>query len=202
MSDTQNGRGKTERLDVAIDRAVREMLDIEPRADLRGRVLDRISNVPVASGFRRKGWIFAPIAAAALILLAVTLPWRSPRTANPSSGPQVAPQVVRTTPPSVAPQTVPSAAPRPRPAAASSTSVAIARSPRSQGIRAALANDEPVVQTTAADRTQVAALDGPVPLVIQQLTGPPSSAMKSIEVAPMRVAALEVNALSEVPRER
>jgi hypothetical protein len=189
-------------LDVAIDRAVREMLDIEPRADLRGRVLDRISKVPAGSRFRRKGWILAPIAAAAVILLAVMLPWRSPRIANPSSRPQVAPQVVGTTPPSVAQRTVPSATPRTRPAGTSSTSVAVARSPRSPGIRAALSDGEPIAQTTADVRTQVAALDGPLPLVIQQLTGPASAAMKSIEVAPMRVAALEVNALSEMPRER
>jgi len=64
-------------LDQAIDRAVREMLDVEPPADLRGRV---IAQLPVAGsrvlvfGFRR----FAVLAAvAALLVLGVTLARRS-----------------------------------------------------------------------------------------------------------------------------
>src|SRR5438094_6243672 len=67
-------------LDTAIDRAVREMLDVEPAADLRGRVVARIDGLsadalstnslasafglsanPVVSAFRRKiVWIAAP----------------------------------------------------------------------------------------------------------------------------------------------
>jgi hypothetical protein len=65
------------RLDLAINRAVREMLDVEPPAGLRGRVLQRISDSDrqVASGFsRRLLWGAIPLGAAAAVLLAVLLP--------------------------------------------------------------------------------------------------------------------------------
>ena len=41
-------------LDREIDRAVREMLDVEPPAGLRARVMQRIEERHVASAFRRK----------------------------------------------------------------------------------------------------------------------------------------------------
>jgi len=62
--------------DQQIDRAVREWLDVEPPADLRERVIERLSassaRLP-ASGFRlpASGWLLAPLAAAGLIVLAV-----------------------------------------------------------------------------------------------------------------------------------
>src|SRR5258705_9267632 len=107
MSDTRREAGgarreaRDARFDRAIDRAVREMLDVEPPPGLRGRVLDRIDALStnsvasasdpvasagdsvvsagdsVASAFRRKfGWIAVPVAAAAVIVLAVLAPWR------------------------------------------------------------------------------------------------------------------------------
>src|SRR5215208_2023368 len=73
--------GDRGRIDAAIDLAVREMLDVEPPAGLRGRVLDGLDTSSVASAFRRKNgfrrkifWIAAPIAAAAIVILAVLLP--------------------------------------------------------------------------------------------------------------------------------
>src|SRR5947209_671136 len=92
MSKTEDGKRKTERLDVAIDRTVREMLDVEPQADLRARVITRIDALSpdrVASAFlgaealakaaRRKiVWVAAPLAAAAVIILVVLAPWRQP----------------------------------------------------------------------------------------------------------------------------
>jgi hypothetical protein len=39
------------KLDFEIDRTVREMLDVEPPAGLRDRVIERISEVPGASAF-------------------------------------------------------------------------------------------------------------------------------------------------------
>ena len=69
-------------------------------------------------------------------------------------------------------------------------------------VRAAVAADEPAVDTTAADAALVAALDGPAPLVVERLAGPPSTPMKAIDVAPIRIAALEVNPLTDLPRER
>ncbi|MEO6236281.1 MAG: hypothetical protein ABIQ52_04735 [Vicinamibacterales bacterium] len=74
--------GRTDaRLDLAIDRAVRELLDVEPPAGLRGRVMQRIDALspnPVASAFGRKlAWLALPIAAAAILVLTVLAPWRS-----------------------------------------------------------------------------------------------------------------------------
>jgi hypothetical protein len=86
------------KFDSEIDRAVREMLDVEPAADLRGRVLARIDPDSVASAFRRKDqfrrkivWGAAPLAAAAVIILAVLAPWRQP-----------SPPVITPAPPSIA----------------------------------------------------------------------------------------------------
>jgi hypothetical protein len=78
-------------LDVAIDAAVREMVGIEPRADLRARVLRRIEGSDVASAFRRKDHrrklllTAVPLAAAAAVILAVLLPSRTtqPQPASP-----------------------------------------------------------------------------------------------------------------------
>jgi hypothetical protein len=58
---------------MAIDRAVREMLDVEPPMGLRGRVLDRIQQPRRSFAWV---WTAVPIAAAAVILLAVVVSWR------------------------------------------------------------------------------------------------------------------------------
>jgi hypothetical protein len=71
-----------DRIDEAIDRAVREMLDVEPRADLRARVIAQLpasgSRLP-ASGSRlpAAAWVLVPLAAAAVIVLAIVLARRS-----------------------------------------------------------------------------------------------------------------------------
>jgi hypothetical protein len=67
-----------ERLDAAIDLVVREMVDVEPRADLRGRVIERLDGGDASVGrvFRpgvKWTWLMAPVAAAAVVLLAVVL---------------------------------------------------------------------------------------------------------------------------------
>src|SRR3954469_2227056 len=69
-----------ERLDAAIDLVVREMVDVEPRADLRGRVIERLERRDAYVGrvFRpgvKWTWLMAPVAAAAVVVLAVVL-WR------------------------------------------------------------------------------------------------------------------------------
>lgn len=73
----------TDRLDDAIDRAVRDMLDVEPRADLRARVIAQLpeagSRLP-AGGSRLRVSSFrlmAPVGAAALIVFAVFIARRS-----------------------------------------------------------------------------------------------------------------------------
>ncbi|SRR6266568_7231609 len=105
MSDDRRQRSEArdqDRLDAAIDRTVRQMLDVEPPAGLRGRVIERIS-APVASAFRRKDllgrkiWIALPTAA--LVLLFVWRPWRAMPLAPPSGI-----LVVRTSPPAGPPE--------------------------------------------------------------------------------------------------
>jgi hypothetical protein len=97
------------RLDKAIDRAVREMLDVEPPAGLRGRVLDRIKQPRRGIGWM---WIAAPVAAAAVIILAVLAPWRqpAPRVVAPSS-PSIATVDL---PPTVPPVTAPASQDSPK----------------------------------------------------------------------------------------
>jgi len=109
MSDTRREAGgarretRGARFDEAIDRAVREMLDVEPPAGLRGRVLDRIDVVAAnsaASAFRRNfGLIAVPVAAAVIIVLAVLAPWR--QAVKPVS--PTAPVLAKTVPSPVAP---------------------------------------------------------------------------------------------------
>ena len=113
-----------DRLDRAIDDAVRQMLDVEPRAGFRARVLARISDADHAgaSGFGRKVfWLGAPLAAAAIVVVALLLPRQveqpqapvtvattqpdvtpaparpqlpTPRTSRPASRPEPRPRVI------------------------------------------------------------------------------------------------------------
>src|SRR5688500_2611263 len=102
-------------LDTAIDGAVRAMLDVEPPPGLRGRVMDRIDHHgPVASAFRRKGaWIFAPVAAAAVIALAVLAPWRDAAMPAGTTPAAIARNAPPATPPDVAPPVVTPRTPQP-----------------------------------------------------------------------------------------
>ena len=99
MSDDRGGwrsaAGGSEHLDLAIDRAVREMVDIEPPADLRAKVIARIEQPSAlgsefsAFGTRLSafGWLRfgVPVAAAAalVLVLAVMLARRSEPTVQP-----------------------------------------------------------------------------------------------------------------------
>src|SRR4051812_31847908 len=63
--------------DRAIDEAVRELLDAEQPAGFRSRVLRRIearSLAPEGGSYKRFLWAALPIAAAAILILAVLLP--------------------------------------------------------------------------------------------------------------------------------
>jgi len=70
--------------DKAIDRAVREMLDVEPPADLRAKVVARIDELPASGfrlpvfGFRRFGVL---VGAAAVLVIAIAIS----RLSGPSS---------------------------------------------------------------------------------------------------------------------
>ena len=142
MSEREARGGRREaRIDAAIDGAVREMLDVEQRAGFRGRVLRRIEgDSPVASAFRRKDlfrrkiMVLAPLAAAAVLVLAVLLPRmreqqapQAPVTTTVTTQPQnpvVVPPATTTVPgprtaPSIEPRTAVAARRTPQPASAS-----------------------------------------------------------------------------------
>jgi len=197
----------TDRLDEAIDHAVREMLDVEPPAGLRARVMQRIEE-PVASGFSRKVsvasafrrkimWAAVPVAAVALIVMVVLLSRRdtpgpslvptapSIATANPQ--PQVLPPPVRTVPP-------PAATPPTR----------VARLPeasrpreRQRVVTAALAEPAP-----AEEFPRVPSLSVPA-LTMSEIRGVAPAEPAQIGVGPIAAPApLEIEPLPLSPRER
>jgi len=176
------------------------MLDVEPPAGLRGRVVDRVdalSTNPVASAFRRNTrkiwWLAGPVAVAAVLVLAVLAPWRS--TTETVRPPFTSRGDTRLAVES---------APRPSivtPGPAAPIQVATVRSsPPGRGvIRAAdAAGDD--VNFTAVETVQ--ALAGPHAIALERLTEPPPPSLPSIEPAPLEIRALQVSALPETPRER
>src|SRR3954462_13862946 len=75
------------RFDREIDEAVREMLDVEQPAGFRSRVLRRIearSLPPEGGSYKRFLWAALPMAAAAILVLAVLLP-RSAKEPQPQT---------------------------------------------------------------------------------------------------------------------
>jgi hypothetical protein len=86
----------------------------------------------------------------------------------------------------------PAPQPRPHPAAQAGARPARAQ----QVIEAAMVPVAPIVET------DVAPLPGPAPLGVARLTGPLAPAVTDVGVAPIQIRALEVNALTETPRER
>jgi hypothetical protein len=203
MSDTSR-EARGERFDRAIDRAVREMLDVEPPAGLRARVLERIdpSTHAGASVFPwRFGWVAVPLAAAAVIVLAVLAPWREAARPSPAAPPPMAnAQPTLIAPPPLAPTT-------PAPPAGASTVTPRIRTAQPERIAQA-AGARRTVQAAAvgADEdtnfTAVDALAGPAGFAVERLADPPAPPLRSIEPAPLQIPALEVTALPETPRER
>jgi hypothetical protein len=177
------------KLDFEIDRAVREMLDVEPPPGLRGRVLDRIESPH--RGFTWI-WIAAPIAAAAILILAVILPSTTDTTFTTPvakggadrrltvTQPQPqAPQIARAVPPSVV------------------TAPATTRRPRSgQAVATAAAED------AAADIVWVDPLTPPAAIAVAAIEPAQGRAMRSIDVAPAEIPALEIRPITDTPRER
>ena len=179
----------SDRLDDAIDRAVREMLDVEPRADLRARV---IAQLP-AAGFRLRGarWMVAPIAAAALIALAVFVARREPAVPQRPIVAHRGDQHL-------------TAELRPGQAVASVTAaVPVARRER---VQRAAARTAARVVAAAADQdrnfTAIAALTGPSSIDVAGLDAPAAGDLPSFAPEPMSIRALDVSALPETPRER
>jgi hypothetical protein len=164
------------KLDFEIDRAVREMLDVEPPPGLRGRVLDRIESPH--RGFTWI-WIAAPIAAAAILILAVILPSTTDTTFTTPvakggadrrltvTQPQPqAPQIARAVPPSVV--TAPATA----------------------------------AEDAAADIVWVDPLTPPAAIAVAAIEPAQGRAMRSIDVAPAEIPALEIRPITDTPRER
>jgi len=184
-------------LDAAIDAAVREMLDMEPAADLRGRVMDRIDGLSAnsaASAFGRKlWWIAGPVAVAATIVLAVLVPWRGATTIErpPSTGGGDTRLAVESAP-------RPSIVTHERPAPIHVVTIR-SSTPGPQSIRAADAAGEDVNFTSVE---AVQALAGPEAIAVQRLTEPSPRSLPSIEPAPLEIRALQISALPETPRER
>jgi hypothetical protein len=205
--------GGRDRLDTAIDLAVREMLDVEPPAGLRGRVLDRIDALStdsvasgtdsvasgtdsVASAFRRKfGWLAVPVAAAAVIILAVLAPWR--HAVEPVS--RVAPAVARVEPNPIArPQETPALAPSPRTFATPPSVMPTGQrpSPRSVQEHTVVAADVDAGDTGS----QIEPLAPIAPITVAG-THPEDIAPKQIAISPLApIAELQIAPLS--PPER
>ena len=205
-SNGDRGSGIGDRLDTAIDLAVREMLDVEPPPGLRGRVMDRIelhgpvasADHPVASAFRRNpfAWLAAPIAAAAIVIVAVMAPWRE--TGSPVEVPP--PVVARVNPPATLPPPAPSKMPE-APRAVDirlrhSTPPAVPVTPRAVVAAASVATAEDI------NFSAVEALAPPPSIAVANLPDPVPSSIRSIEPAALQIRPLEITALPEAPRER
>ncbi len=160
------GGGK---FDAAIDRAVREVLDVEPRADLRERVLRRIeagggSSALVASAFRRKIlWSVVPLAAAAVLIVALL----------PSKAPVSPPDTARVTGIET-PGT---------PANPSSASVSTPRAARASAPSRAVRSRRAARTPHAAERVVIAATVDPATGAMSHIA--PLETITPIEVAPM-----------------
>ena len=180
---TGNGDRGTGRFDRAIAGAVREMLDVEPRADLRARVMREISGSQVASGFSRKNrllWLRVPIAAAATILLAILLPSRTAQQ-PPAPGTTIA---------------VNDPAPSPRVAPPAETPTATAPAPTTTAQRIAPASSSP--RTAAHNVVEAASLAAAGTMAEVE----PLRTIAPIEVAPIaehRVAPAEISVAPLTP---
>ena len=198
--------GGRDRLDTAIDLAVREMLDVEPPAGLRGRVIDRIefsgsplSTNSVASAFRRKiFWIAAPMAAAAMIILAVLAPRQSPAPASVTPPPPALAKVEP--PPIVAPLASPKTPESPKTA---STSIPRPVSPPAERRPSRGTDERIVVAAVALDEDADTVIDplAPIAPIVAAGTHPPAIAPKDIVISSMApIAQLQIAPLSPTER--
>jgi len=166
-------------LDNAIDRVVREMLDVEPPADLRAKVIARIDERP-ASSFQVPAFSFQRLAAvggtAALVALVLGLAL-----------------VRRAEPPAQPPAIAGAQAPEPLPVAATPQppiGVPAAPTPLAATARTAVAQTPARVAYAApADRTQAAAID-------------PLTAITPIGVAPIDRSSITPEPIGVRPLDR
>ena len=172
--DGKYGKYEGATFDLAIDRAVREMLDVDPPAGLRGRVIARL---PVASAFRRKdlfrwkAWVLAPIAAA--LILFILRPWHT----SPA-GPQRAPVVART-PPIATPSVNRQQPSEPMHVAVVRPPSREGQAPRSRGVTAAAES-----AGIDASASNIAPLDAISPITVAPMR-PSNIAPTEISIAPL-----------------
>ena len=167
--------------DREIDRAVRSMLDAEPPAALRARVL-----AAIRAGEPRRAWMSwaVPVAAAAVVILMVGVftSSRQPNAPKILSGRDV---------------------PLPRLVAHNATPPATVMSARPPEPTARVRERDRQVRATSLDEPAAAGIDAlaaPAPLSVETIPAPASTTMPSIQPAPLRVNALDVAAL-EMPRD-
>lgn len=182
---------KDGRLDRAINGAVREMLNVEQRAGFRARVLRKIESDTVASGFSRKilgarsiPWIAVPLAAAAIVILAVMLPRESTTPKAPVT--TTATNTQPATQPSVEPRTTPATEPRTTPAPPEPRPTSAPQRPAFVVARRAPGTTAPA-SSSGAERV-VATSFTPAEPVNTEIT--PLKAIAPIEVAPVAPRAL------------
>jgi len=206
MSDGRGSRigdrGSDARFDAAIDHAVREMLDVDQPAGFRARVARRIeggqSGSLVASAFRRKILLFGiPLAAAAILILAVVLPRTGQQPQQqPTNSARVEPrpEAPRVTPP---PSNIETArpvtserAPVARQGVASSRSVTQGSAPRIAETVAATSFDPGENATTQIEPLktiapiQVAPVDQSS-IALEDITVRPLNPISELQIAPL-----------------
>jgi hypothetical protein len=183
-------RTPEERVDAAIDLVVREMLDVEPRADLRARVIEQIERPRRAFNWT---WVMVPVAAAAVLVLAVVLlqPGKPIVTRAATS------IVVRPI------DTRPAATIARRQESRNAPPMRTVR-PHERRIAAALtpADETNFSAEPPAGFAVVDALRPPPPIVVEQIPSAAPPAVASLDIAPLQLPALEMNALADSPRER
>ena len=166
--------------DREIDRAVRSLLDAEPPAALRARVL-----AAIRAGEPRRAWMSwaVPVAAAVVILMVgVFTSSRQPNAPKILSGRDV---------------------PLPRLVAHDAMPPATVMSARPPEPTARVRERDRHVRATSLDEPAAAGIDAlaaPAPLSVETIPAPASTTMPSIQPAPLRVNALDVAAL-EMPRD-
>jgi hypothetical protein len=181
-------------LDREIDRAVRQMLDVEPPVGLRARVMARIEN-PGASGFSRKLlWIAMPVAAAAVILIAVVLARREGPA--PSPAPTTLPSIVKVTPGPQLPTSTQAPAGPPRTVTAENRPPVVAPPREAQRVAAtAVVESAPaegfpqvpalsIPELSVPDIRSVAAVSAPAQLGVDPIATPASIEIEPLPLSP------------------
>jgi hypothetical protein len=168
-----------DRIDAAIDGAVREMLDVEPPADLRARVIQGIDGGHRSGGSRIAAaprWVFGSLAAAAIVVLAVLVARRS----EPPPQPRVA-AVNRHL---ASPRLVPAVAPD-RPAQAAATARRPVPRAETAGTVAAASFSE-----NAGETPGIAPLKAIAPIAVAPIT--------QETIAPAEIAVRPLNTITDV----